>query len=417
MRMTLPPRRRPGHRLGAVLASLALSLAAMSAAPAADSAEPADAVAAASALERSDRLPLTEFYVAPVDITGTRPGDLLRAERFDGYSLPPGAGAVRILYHSLNSAGAAVATSGVVLIPAGSPPPGGWPIIAWAHGTSGVARLCAPSAMKNVYYGDVLTAMVAAGYAVVATDYHGLGAPGEHEYLSKLAQAQDVVYSVAAARKAVRSLGERWVVDGHSQGGLASWGVAELESRLADPNYLGAIAVASGVREAGFLKHLNDTPGLGFTLTYIAFGIHAHDPSFQPARFLADAAQGNAAATTTQGCWAYGAALNRSIPPGAFLREGADSNRWVRRFVSDLSLGRLPARGPILVLAGEADPIVPVGGVRATFLQACHAGQQVTLRTYPGLDHHGVMVKSLPEQLAWIATRFRGGTVSSNCPG
>lgn len=81
-----------------------------------------------------------------------------------------------------------MATSGVVLVPAGAPPAGDWPVIAWAHGTSGVARMYAPSLMKDLTYGEEgLLPMVRAGFAVVATDYHGLGTEGPHEYLSKTA--------------------------------------------------------------------------------------------------------------------------------------------------------------------------------------------------------------------------------------
>ncbi len=66
--------------------------------------------------------------------------------------------------------------------------------------------------------------MVSAGFAVVATDYHGLGTEGLHQYINKTAQAHDVVYSIPAAHAAVAHLNPQWVVDGHSQGGLAAWG-------------------------------------------------------------------------------------------------------------------------------------------------------------------------------------------------
>src|ERR1700686_1157292 len=214
--------------------------------------------AEATAMEQADRLPITDFYSTPVNLAATKPGDLLRKEAFAGYSLPTGATAVRILYHSLDATGGDVATSGVVLIPAGTPPAKGWPVIAWAHGTSGVARLCAPSAMKDVYYGaEGLMPMVAAGFAVVATDYHGLGTDGgPHQYVNKVAQAHDVVYSIPAARAAVRSLGSKWVADGHSQGGLAAWGVAEAEHDIKDPGYLGAVSVAGVARGVDFFSHL-----------------------------------------------------------------------------------------------------------------------------------------------------------------
>ena len=164
-------------------------------------------------LEAGDALPVTPFYDAPEGLESSRPGDLLRKEAFDGYALPAGAHAVRILYHSRSADDHDAVTSAVVLVPAGPAPKDGWPIIAWAHGTSGVARQCAPSLMKDVYYGEEgLMPMVRAGYAVVATDYHGLGTAGVHQYVSKSAQAFDVVYSIPAARKAVPALGTHWIV-------------------------------------------------------------------------------------------------------------------------------------------------------------------------------------------------------------
>src|SRR5580693_4438424 len=202
-------------------------------------------VAEALAMEKADRVAVGDFYSIADNLATTKPGDLLRKEFFAGYTLPKGATAVRIQYHSLDATGGDVATSGVVLIPAGKAPAKGWPVIAWAHGTSGVSRLCAPSAMKDVYYGDEgLMPMVAAGFAVVATDYHGLGTVGPHQYVNKIAQARDVIYSIPAARTAVPALGRRWVVIGHSQGGLAAWSVAEMQATLHDPDYLGAISVA-----------------------------------------------------------------------------------------------------------------------------------------------------------------------------
>jgi hypothetical protein len=177
-------------------------------------------LAEAIKMERAEALPRTAFYDSP-SLAASKPGDLLRKAEFRGYAVPDGARTVRILYHSLDASGHAVATSGVVLIPAGAAPSGGWPVIAWAHGTSGVARQCAPSLEKDMLYGEEgLMPMVRAGFAVVATDYHGLGTAGPHQYVNKIAQAYDVIYSIHAAHAAVPQLDERWVVIGHSQGGL-----------------------------------------------------------------------------------------------------------------------------------------------------------------------------------------------------
>ena len=103
--------------LGATLAMLAMVTACAQEMP--------KTLAEAAKMEQADRLPITELYSTPANLSATKPGDLLRKEAFAGYSLPKDATAVRILYHSLDATGQDVATSGVVLIPAGTPPPSG----------------------------------------------------------------------------------------------------------------------------------------------------------------------------------------------------------------------------------------------------------------------------------------------------
>lgn len=375
-------------------------------------------VAEAVSVEQADRLPITDFYSTPATLAATKPGELLRQEAFSGYSLPKGATAVRILYHSLDATGGNVATSGVVLIPAGSPPPKGWPVIAWGHGTSGVARLCAPSVMKDVYYGDEgLMPMVAAGFAVVATDYHGLGTEGPHQYVNKVAQAHDVVYSIPAAHAAVHSLGSKWVVVGHSQGGLAAWGVAEAEYGLKDPDYLGAVSVAGVAREADFFSHLGSTSGVGFYLAFMAAGIHARYPQFNPRDLISDAVLEHYDDVTTQGCFYYGYATYAAAPKGTLLRPQWEKSEWIHRFFEGNAVAHAPIGGPLFVIAGEADQTVPIQGVRAAVKQMCAAKQLVTFRSYPGLDHDPTMEKSTPDQLEWIRARLAGKPATSNCAG
>jgi pimeloyl-ACP methyl ester carboxylesterase len=401
---------------GWMMASMGLAFLASGAHPASAQDMP-KTVAEAKALEQADRLPMTDFYSTPANLAATKPGELLRSESFSGYSLPPGATAVRILYHSLDATGGDVATSGVVLIPAGPKPATGWPVIAWAHGTSGVARLCGPSTMKDVYYGaEGLMPMVAAGFAVVATDYHGLGTEGPHQYVNKVAQARDVIYSIPAARAAVHSLGSKWVVDGHSQGGLAAFGVAEAEHDLKDPDYLGAVSVAGVAREVDFFKHLGNTPGVGFYLAFMAAGIHARYPEFEPRELLSDAVLEHYADVTSNGCFYYAYATYAATPSGALLRPNFDKSASIHQFFAGNAVGNAPIGGPLFVIAGEADQTVPIAGVRAAVKQLCADKQPVTFRSYPGLDHDPTMEKSTPEQLKWIRSRFAGRAVVSNCP-
>ncbi len=373
-------------------------------------------LAEAIRMERDDALPRTAFYETP-SLTASKPGDLLRQEPFADYKLPAGASAVRILYHSLSSEGADIATSGVVLIPAGAAPPGGWPVIAWAHGTTGVARMCAPSLQKDVAYGEEgLMPMVRAGFAVVATDYHGLGTQGPHEYVNKIAQARDVIYSIPAARAAVPALGRKWVVDGHSQGGVAAWSVAEMQARLRDPDYLGAVSVAGAGDLRAILAGMDDPQGMAFYLTYMAYAIHTQSPSFKPQDMLEGAALERYQDATTKGCWDYAYASFLKAPPGKVLKEGWDKAPAAERFFKTDELGSAPIGGPMLVIAGEADQTVPIASLMGSVRRVCARHSEVTFRSYPGLDHDPTMEKSTPDQLAWIGERFEGKPAGGNCP-
>ena len=121
----------------------------------------------------------------------------------------------------------------VVLIPAGDAPEGGWPVIGWGHGTVGVADACAPSATENLSGYDIyLNSWLAAGFAIVAPDYEGLGTEGGHPYLHLDSEGRSINYAVAAATEAFPELSTNYALLGHSQGGHAVLGAASLLSLI-----------------------------------------------------------------------------------------------------------------------------------------------------------------------------------------
>ena len=379
--------------------------------------EPPLSVAKAEKMERQNALSATALYSTQVT-PATHPGDLLAQEPVTGYELLPEVKAVRIAYHSLDATGRDVVTTAAVLLPPGVAPSNGWPVIAWAHGTSGVARQCAPSLMKDLEYADEgLKDMLRAGFAIVATDYAGLGTAGPHQWVDKKAQAHDVIYSVPAARKAVPSLGARWVVDGHSQGGLTAWGVGELESSLDDPGFLGSVSVSGAIRLEPFLDLMDHTQGgLTMYVAYMAWALHARYPDFKPEDLLTEQAMQRYPRVTTQGCWDYGYASFEGMPQGGALKRNWRQNPYLQRFAKENVLATMPVRKPLLVLSGEADLSVPISGVRETVARACRNGIALTFKSYPGLDHDPTMRNSTPDQLAWIRDRFAGKAAASNCP-
>jgi Secretory lipase len=157
------------------------------------------------------------FYQPPKDLPGQH-GTLIWARKAGGL-VPLGNARYTklVLYSSKTPQGKTAAVSGSVAVPRGKPPKGGWPVITWAHGTTGVADVCAPTRDSaetpnppgESYINSELNAWLAAGYAVLRTDYQGLGTPGKHAYLVGTAEGRGVLDIVQAARELDPRIGKR----------------------------------------------------------------------------------------------------------------------------------------------------------------------------------------------------------------
>ena len=98
---------------------------------------------------------------------------------------PEGAQAYRVVYHSADAGAKAIDVTDVVIIPAGDPPAAGRDIVAWAHGTSGIADDCAPSTNSWLFSSIAgLANLLRHGYIVAAT-YQGLDGLGPHPYMKR----------------------------------------------------------------------------------------------------------------------------------------------------------------------------------------------------------------------------------------
>ncbi|MGB9039089.1 MAG: alpha/beta fold hydrolase [Acinetobacter calcoaceticus] len=153
-----------------------------------------------------------------------------------------------LTYKMLGQSGQEVQATSLVFTPNTPPPAGGWPIVIWAHGTTGVADACAPSkAALTDSTKDLISKLLAAGYVVVAPDYEGLGTPGIHPFLNVKSEAFSITDAVVATRNYLlqRNLltSKKWLTVGHSQGGNAALGAAQYASR-AQLDYKGTVAVA-----------------------------------------------------------------------------------------------------------------------------------------------------------------------------
>ena len=381
--------------------------------------DPAAARKVELAREAAVLLPLTVFYDVALPLGPGNSGDLIRSEPAADLHLSPGVKAVRILYRSQSPAKIPAPVSGVVLIPPGQPPADGWPIIAWAHGTTGVARPCAPSLMKDLNYGwSELSSLVDMGYAVVASDYQGLGGPTLHPYLDKITNAEDVIYSVPAARSAVKSLGQRWVVMGHSQGGLVAAGVAELEYAHGSPGYLGAVSIAAAWDAEKVLSRM-DAPGAdplnNAYLALVAQGLRAIDPQFNLDKMLTASAIQRLKEAGDH-CVEADMAFFFDLPRGSVVNKGWKQDPTVRAFFARDRLHG-PIAGPMLVLASTDDESVPASTVDDNIVRLCATGAKIEYVRYAdyGLDHDGIERATTGMRLRWIRDRFDGLPAHSNC--
>jgi acetyl esterase/lipase len=368
-------------------------------------------------LEKKNALSITHFYDTPKGSKGPA-GELIAKEEFSQYSFPGnfkpadlGIKVVRFLYWSKAACSELVPASGVILIPYGNPPNGGWPVVVWAHGTSGVGRPCAPSLMKDLYYGwQGLLQWPMLGYAVVAPDYAGLGTDVPHQYLLAPAQANDVLNAVPAARKAFPQLGARWVAVGHSQGATAVLFVAELQGqrKVPDPNYLGAVALSPGTDRLLLLRAAIKNPANHGYLAFLAYGIKAVYPEFQYSDFLTPEAVKLMLVVKEGGWFVTLATFAHKVPVGKMVLSGAEKNPHFLKLRDMSMIGLKRAHGPIFLAQGDKDTTIPIDTVRIAYKRMLDQGTTAEYKEYAGLDHDSLVFGSFRDQVRWVQDRFDG---------
>lgn len=352
--------------------------------------------------------PLDKFYDVPNLLPPGKPGDLIRSEEFDEYALPPEVVAVRILYHSRSADGGDVAVSGIVLYPDKEAPRNGWPLIAWAHSLNGVARQCAPSLARNLQHGPYLAMYVNLGYAVVATDYAGLGTAFRNAFSDVQSNAKDVIYSIPAARAAVPRLNSRWIAVGIGEGGPAVVGVAELESDMHDSGYLGSIVI-SGLDDPQDRYQPSGPPSYDTPL-FLAYGVQTVYPKFNVKNVL-----------TAKGQSLYRQIEKSCIDPGRqspaeILNPGWASNTFVKQYFARNLPGKQPAKNPMLIISSALDPGVPISQTAQVISRMCKLGDQIQFERYSESEPSSLFGDSVADQISWITATFANRLAANNCP-
>jgi len=355
------------------------------------------------------------------------PGQLLSSQELRGAPLLPSAGRSELVtYVSQNAQGDPVVVSGSVSIPRTPAPEGGWPVISWAHGTTGVSDICAPSndtpdGPAHDYLGGVdqtLDRYVADGYVVVQTDYVGLGTPGGHPYMDGGTEANAVVDIVRASRALDGSIGDQWYAMGHSQGGHAAlFTAAQGAARAPELDLRGAVAIAPGNDTSATPQYLaagtpEVAPALAF-LPLIVLGAEAADPSIDADSYVTPESKPLLTAARN-GCVAQIRDVIGSVPVDKAFAPGADIDKLVT-YLKKQAPGQLTLTVPTLVLQGTADTLIAESGSKALVQSLCGNGSAVAYKTYEGADHRSAVPQSFDDAEQFFRALQAGETPTGLC--
>ncbi|MDD3836265.1 MAG: lipase family protein [Phenylobacterium sp.] len=367
---------------------------------------------------------VSDFYVWNESLPAG-PGKMLRTEPLPEKLVLANAGqGLRILYTSTDGLDgqSPVYVSGALFLPKGEAPEGGWPLLAWAHGTVGVADVCAPSwagrSERDVTY---LNHWLEQGYAVVASDYQGLGAPGGHPYLATRPAAYSVLDSIRAVQGADLNLSKQVVLIGQSQGGGAAFATAAYATAYApDLDIRGTVATGTPhfspeVQAQTLATRPRDEvqPTFGYTLLML-YLVKQTDPSFRFEDYLTEPAMRTIGVGASQ---CIGKVFESTMAERLSLNTAfkVDPTPLLTRVYGLMSYPTVKIDHPVFMGTGGQDRDVPPPMQEALVRDACAAGTRVEWRLYPELDHSGAVNGSRQDSTPFVSRAFAGETIDGNC--
>ena len=324
-------------------------------------------------------------------------------------SLPPALSALatgkRIQYLTTNVNGGLITATGLVLTPRTGKKNR---VVAWGHGTTGLADTCAPSNNQAVFWDEARIAvaeLLSRGWTVAAPDYPGLGTAQAHPYLIGASAGRSLIDNVRAARHLDAALSTQYVVDGHSQGGSG----ALFANQLA-PSYDGnlvlkgsaSIAPLSNAQE--IIPIIAGTEAQGY-LVMALYGVNAVEPGFNPKSVLAAPAEAKLGVLQT-GCLYEILATYQNFTAEQLVEGGTVPDAVVAKMAAYFNPLQTAPSAPILLVHGTDDEAVPY------FLSEILAGQiqsygvSLTFQTIQGVNHDQAVIDSADLVADWIAARF-----------
>lgn len=379
-------------------------------------------IGSALLLRGDDRPAPDEFYTSTEPLPA-EPGVLLRAETLTT-GVPAGADAWRILYTTTTPDGTVIAVSGTAIAPSDRGTDV-LPLLSVAHGTTGIVPRCAPSMSPTPFAdgaGTALTQMVTDhGWAGVISDYVGLGTSGMHPYLVGQVEARNVLDASRAAKQLDGlTLSSDTVVWGHSQGGHGALWTGQIADAYApELTLLGIVGMAPATDLYTLAEMSKDEVGGKTVSAYIAQSWNEVYPELDLAGHLNP---GTAHGVEKIGDLCFNeqdaiAALVRGtqIPEQVFPDPVLDGDLG-EKLRENSPTGPWPA--PVLIAQGLADPLVKPAMQQDWVDARCADGEPLDYRTYPGLDHNGLVAADsplTPQLVTWTLDRWNGAAPTPTC--
>lgn len=372
-----------------------------------------------------DQFPPSGGPPAPItsaDFTDSGPGSLVTATTMPGVTRTyegRGLHAARVVYRSTSGDSGPTVVSGSVFTPRGDAPEGGWPVVAFGHGTLGIEGPCAPSLSPSLLglmrYVRVLTQL---GYAVALTDYQGLGSKGVHPYSDSRTAGLNMIDAVRALRRTFPDVSDRWAAFGDSQGGSAAWAADEQASTYAPELHLvGALAASPAADLTGLVDKAQQgtlTAEQRPVMQSIVESLARLHPDLDRDDYRRGAAAHywNVISDCTPAAAYRRATASQQLGARDFTPRTAEAADRLRALLQAWALPQQPLSAPLYVFYGGKDPFIDAAWTEAAIKRACAMGGVVTIEFDPDGGHNPANALNL---IGWMADRFDGDPVENDC--
>lgn len=349
---------------------------------------------------------LPKFYAVPQPLPA-KPGKLIKSQKVDA---PEINGTVyRVMYTSTNLQDKTTAVTGVIVVPNGSAPDGGFPVVTWGHGTDGQADECAPS-LNPATSAPAANQLLEHGWLITATDYEGEGTPGLHPYIAGVVAARNTVDIVRAARQLEDAEPSKdYVVWGHSQGGHTAMHALNVGAAYAPELNLAGVVAGAPPSQFNLLYNFLKTSPFKHYLLMAAGGLNAaYGDKAAPLDQVLTPAGLKLLPLLDAGCSGFVADETADVVFETVTKADPFTvPKWKKVLAANDPQQFDEARDArLLVIHGGSDEQIPAVASQIMSDHLCEIGQKLERWVYPGQSHAGVIGPSLPDMIGWINDRF-----------